>query len=264
MAAQLASPRPDLALSVVFGTHNPDSCQLVMDDLVRLGLAAEIQSGPSGTTDSQRHLKLREDVKGKIHIAQLYGESGRPSVGLVLTCRNGRRIDRPCGLDIPATRQVGYTRRPQVHRLRQIERSHAFPRPTRDGEQELDEWREGSSGRTGENIQRALAQGEGWGSVAATSNWCRGWDAWKAARRLRGDLRDVIGACAKVALVSTWSVAPFQLCCAALHVGLGWGGMGWNGIGVVWCSGQTAQNDIINTRHKGWSGDEGLPPTDSL
>ena len=65
--AQLAK-RPELALSVVFGTHNPESVSRVINELRAHGLAKDMGSG---------RLTLREDVRGKVFIAQLYGKSIR-------------------------------------------------------------------------------------------------------------------------------------------------------------------------------------------
>ncbi|WWC90870.1 uncharacterized protein L201_005807 [Kwoniella dendrophila CBS 6074] len=64
LATQLSSSKPELALSVIFGTHNPDSCDLICDGLKQVGLASE-------TTDGR--LQLRQDVQGKVGVAQLYG-----------------------------------------------------------------------------------------------------------------------------------------------------------------------------------------------
>lgn len=66
LARQLHSTHSESALNVVFGTHNPESCQLVVDRLKAEGLA--LQGGEKGT------LRLREDVQGKVFVAQLYGE----------------------------------------------------------------------------------------------------------------------------------------------------------------------------------------------
>ncbi|WVQ74810.1 hypothetical protein IAR50_004416 [Cryptococcus sp. DSM 104548] len=62
---QLKGQHPERALSVVFGTHNSESCDLVCDGLVKNGLAF---------TDPISHmLHLRPDVRGKVRVAQLYG-----------------------------------------------------------------------------------------------------------------------------------------------------------------------------------------------
>lgn len=65
LASQLKSPHPELALSVAFGTHNPESCDLVCENLLRNGLAKEVGEA--------KMLRLREDVRGKVRIAQLLG-----------------------------------------------------------------------------------------------------------------------------------------------------------------------------------------------
>lgn len=59
---------------MVFGTHNPDSCRLIVDGLVKHGLASPVgeETGPAG---EKKLFKLRDDVKGKVFVAQLYGES---------------------------------------------------------------------------------------------------------------------------------------------------------------------------------------------
>ncbi|WRT68256.1 uncharacterized protein IL334_005232 [Kwoniella shivajii] len=64
LSSQLASSKPEGALSVIFGTHNPGSCDLICDGLKEAGLATELEDG---------RLQLRDDVKGKIGVAQLYG-----------------------------------------------------------------------------------------------------------------------------------------------------------------------------------------------
>ncbi|WWD02472.1 hypothetical protein V865_000512 [Kwoniella europaea PYCC6329] len=66
LSTQLASNKPELALSVIFGTHNPDSCDLICDGLKQVGLAKELEDGTG-------RLKLRDDVVGKVGVAQLYG-----------------------------------------------------------------------------------------------------------------------------------------------------------------------------------------------
>lgn len=63
---QLSSSRPDLALSVVFATHNPESVAHVTNELKRVGLA-EPESEYTG------RLRLRDDVRGKVFVAQLFG-----------------------------------------------------------------------------------------------------------------------------------------------------------------------------------------------
>lgn len=67
LSHQLNSIEPHMALSVVFGTHNPESCDLVIDNLVKYGLAAPV-------SEETKLLRLREDVVGKVFVAQLYGK----------------------------------------------------------------------------------------------------------------------------------------------------------------------------------------------
>ena len=67
LSHQLNSTEPEKALSVIFGTHNPESCDLVTSNLVKYGLATQIE----GST----LLGLRDDVIGKVFVAQLYGMS---------------------------------------------------------------------------------------------------------------------------------------------------------------------------------------------
>jgi proline dehydrogenase len=64
LAAQLSGPRPDLALTVFFGTHNPDSVSRVIGEMKTQGLALDGMDG---------RLRVRKDVLGKVFIAQLYG-----------------------------------------------------------------------------------------------------------------------------------------------------------------------------------------------
>jgi hypothetical protein len=65
LSHQLNSTEPHKALSVVFGTHNPESCDLVTSNLVKYGLAAPMEDSTL--------LRLRDDVIGKVFVAQLYG-----------------------------------------------------------------------------------------------------------------------------------------------------------------------------------------------
>jgi proline dehydrogenase len=82
MASQLASSKPHMALSVIFGTHNPESCSLIAESLEKQGLASEVE-GKKGL------LRLRDDVRGKVFVAQLYGELGGTS--------SSRRVTRNSG-----------------------------------------------------------------------------------------------------------------------------------------------------------------------
>lgn len=52
---------------MVFGTHNQESCDLIVDCLKAEGLT---EAG-----DTKGTIRLREDVQGKVFVAQLYGES---------------------------------------------------------------------------------------------------------------------------------------------------------------------------------------------
>lgn len=63
LSKQLNSSNPELALSVVFGTHNPESVDRFLSELKSSGLA-EPKNGI---------LKLRQDARGKVFIAQLFG-----------------------------------------------------------------------------------------------------------------------------------------------------------------------------------------------
>lgn len=64
LSAQLASPHPERALSVVFGTHNPESVQRFIDGVLKHGLAKKNADGL---------LELDERARGKVFVAQLYG-----------------------------------------------------------------------------------------------------------------------------------------------------------------------------------------------
>ncbi|KAK4687508.1 proline dehydrogenase, partial [Tremellales sp. Uapishka_1] len=64
LASQIDSSKPQLALSVTFGTHNDQSSDRVCEALLQNGLAKTVANGK---------LRLREDVEGKIMVAQLYG-----------------------------------------------------------------------------------------------------------------------------------------------------------------------------------------------
>lgn len=64
LAHQLSGPKPELALTVFFGTHNEDSVSRVLDEMKMNRLAAEGATG---------RLRVRDDVLGKVFIAQLYG-----------------------------------------------------------------------------------------------------------------------------------------------------------------------------------------------
>ena len=66
LADQLKGPKPELALTVFFGTHNPDSASRIIGEMKGHGLAVEGKEG---------RLRVRDDALGKIFIAQLFGES---------------------------------------------------------------------------------------------------------------------------------------------------------------------------------------------
>jgi proline dehydrogenase len=66
LADQLKGPRPELALTVFFGTHNEDSVSRIIGEMKTHGLASEGKEG---------RLRVRDDAFGKIFIAQLYGGS---------------------------------------------------------------------------------------------------------------------------------------------------------------------------------------------
>lgn len=76
MARQLSGPTPELALSAVYATHNPNSVELVLSELERTGLATrqvpKAVEDAVGTT-TKPPLVLRDDVLGKVFVAQLYG-----------------------------------------------------------------------------------------------------------------------------------------------------------------------------------------------
>ena len=132
LAAQLASPTADLALSVVFGTHNEESCKLILHSLETQRLATRTSAGT---------LQLEDGVKGRVSIAQLYGLSIR----LVGSTPLPFRCAEPTGMKDDLTERIAstFTSGPpvalkvsthgesalrKVHRLRQAERSDALPR----------------------------------------------------------------------------------------------------------------------------------------
>jgi proline dehydrogenase len=93
LSHQLNSTEPQKALSVVFGTHNPESCDLVTSNLVKYGLASQVE----GST----LLALRDDVVGKVFVAQLYGMSPSPSFRRRLMGRNERWFNGQNGWIVP-------------------------------------------------------------------------------------------------------------------------------------------------------------------
>ncbi|OXC69025.1 hypothetical protein AYX13_02314 [Cryptococcus neoformans] len=64
LSDQLKSSHPERALSVIFGTHNPESCDIICENLLKNGLAEK---------GSNELMRLKKDVRGKVRIAQLYG-----------------------------------------------------------------------------------------------------------------------------------------------------------------------------------------------
>ncbi|BEI81915.1 hypothetical protein CcaverHIS002_0210750 [Cutaneotrichosporon cavernicola] len=75
MARQLDGPNPELAVSAVYATHNPKSVEHVLNELERTGLAS--RQVPKAVEEhmatSVPALVLRDDVRGKVFVAQLYG-----------------------------------------------------------------------------------------------------------------------------------------------------------------------------------------------
>ncbi|KAI9637293.1 FAD-linked oxidoreductase-like protein [Dioszegia hungarica] len=64
LARQLHSTHSERALNVVFGTHNQESCDLIVERLKAEGLAV--------LGEKKGSVRLREDVQGKVFVAQLY------------------------------------------------------------------------------------------------------------------------------------------------------------------------------------------------
>lgn len=64
LARQLDGHHPELALSAVFATHNPESVELVLASMEKDGLTVR---GPSSK------LRLRDGLNSRVFIAQLYG-----------------------------------------------------------------------------------------------------------------------------------------------------------------------------------------------
>ena len=65
LSSQLSGKKPELALTVLFGTHNEESVGRIIRELKEKGLAEEVSGG---------QLRMRRDVQGKVFVAQLYGE----------------------------------------------------------------------------------------------------------------------------------------------------------------------------------------------
>ncbi|WVW83739.1 hypothetical protein I302_105760 [Kwoniella bestiolae CBS 10118] len=64
LRAQLDRPEKTLPLGIIFGTHNMDSVQTVLRTLEAKGLATRTAAGT---------LRMNNNAKGKVNIAQLYG-----------------------------------------------------------------------------------------------------------------------------------------------------------------------------------------------
>ncbi|TFK67661.1 FAD-linked oxidoreductase [Pluteus cervinus] len=77
------SPR----IGVLFGTHNWKSCGLILDELVRSGLAKE-RSGPSTSSPGEAVVEVTEGVADRIAIGQLYGMSDELTDWLVNRTRS--------------------------------------------------------------------------------------------------------------------------------------------------------------------------------
>lgn len=73
MARQLAGPTPELAVSAVYATHNPQSVEHVLTELERTGLATRVVPKAVEMATAVAPLVLRDDVRGKVFVAQLYG-----------------------------------------------------------------------------------------------------------------------------------------------------------------------------------------------
>ena len=66
-------------IAVLFGTHNWRSVRLVLDEILRLGLAEEVVDsnkveGKKDGSNPEKKLVLSEEVRQRISMAQLYGE----------------------------------------------------------------------------------------------------------------------------------------------------------------------------------------------
>lgn len=78
MKEELDSDHPELAPSVIFGTHNNESVERLIASLESNGLATRTESGK---------LQLRKDVEGKIGVAQLYGKCSCPISAVIICCQ---------------------------------------------------------------------------------------------------------------------------------------------------------------------------------
>ncbi|KAK2459778.1 hypothetical protein APHAL10511_008210 [Amanita phalloides] len=57
-------------IAVLFGTHNWESCDAILDELVKAGLASKVESREEG---KQTVVSVREETLQRVAIAQLYG-----------------------------------------------------------------------------------------------------------------------------------------------------------------------------------------------
>ena len=66
---ELASSNPGKGwgLGILFGTHNWESCNLILNELLHLGLAVKEKEG--------KKIGIEEDVLEKVAVGQLYGSS---------------------------------------------------------------------------------------------------------------------------------------------------------------------------------------------
>lgn len=67
LLGELAGKRKGGGLGILFGTHNWESCDLILKELVNLGLAV-------GEMDGER-IRIGEEVLDKVAMGQLYGSS---------------------------------------------------------------------------------------------------------------------------------------------------------------------------------------------
>lgn len=62
-------------VGLLFGTHNRESCDIVMDELVRRDLATVEDTPVDNGTGTERTLQLNRWVSSQVQFAQLYGQS---------------------------------------------------------------------------------------------------------------------------------------------------------------------------------------------
>ncbi|KAF9556320.1 FAD-linked oxidoreductase [Agrocybe pediades] len=60
-------------IGVLFGTHNWESCSLIMKELVRNGLAVDAENNKLSSGDDGKAIRVDEDVVERVAIGQLYG-----------------------------------------------------------------------------------------------------------------------------------------------------------------------------------------------